>query len=144
MCWVQAQVPRLLETGNAGKPGNMQLNCTSENHFLPSACQSLAAVIHSHNLILLKYHSSPTFRNCTTIYLSEGCKLKGKQKVCLAWLVGKRCSLPSHKAWECLGANPPCLFQKLQKHSVYFSAAENVASLFNRDTACGEKRQTSR
>ena len=27
------QVPKMLEMGNAGKPGNMQLNCTSENYF---------------------------------------------------------------------------------------------------------------
>ena len=33
LCWVQAQVLRMLEMGNARKPGNMQLNCTSENHF---------------------------------------------------------------------------------------------------------------
>ena len=36
-----------------------------------SARQSLAAVIHSHNLILLKCHSSPTLQElCTTIHLS--------------------------------------------------------------------------
>lgn len=98
-------------------------------------------MIHSHNLILLKYHSSPTFQElCTTIYFSEGCKLKGKQKVYLAWLSRKKdAAFLVTKPRECLGANPPCLF-KSSRNSVYFSAAENVASLFNGDTACGEKR----
>lgn len=98
---------------------------------------------HSHNLILLKYHSSPTFQeSCTTVYLSEGYKLKGKQKACLAWLSKKKdAACLVTKPGECLGGCQPTLsFQKLEKHSVYFSAAENVASLFNRDTACGGKR----
>lgn len=80
-----------------------------------SACQSLA-VSHSHNLILLKYHSSPTFQElCTTVYLSEGYKLKGKQKACLAWLSKKKdAACLVTKPGECLGANPPCLFKSLR------------------------------
>ena len=87
-----------------------------ESFSFHSACQSLAAVIHSHNLILLKYHSSSTFPElCTTIYLSEGCKLKGKQKVCLAWLSRKKdAAFLVTKPGECLGANPPCLFKSFR------------------------------
>lgn len=117
--------------------------CSRESFSFYSACQSSAAMIHAHNPTLLKCHSSPTFQElCTTIYLSSGCKLKGKQKGCLAWLSKKKDAafpvtmlediwVPTHLHFS-KASGTQCLFQCCGKCSVFIQR--------HPDTACGGKR----
>lgn len=113
--WVLGTSSQGATDGKCWETRKHTIKLYSRESFLShSACQSSTAVIHSHNLTLLKCHSSPTFQElCTTINLSWRCKLKGKQRECLAWCRKKKMQLPV--TLPCLCAGPPPLFKSIRK-----------------------------